>query len=106
VTSLSATFFCTSTPRSFRTAFVAATEWDSDESFATTNALWSVPQQKKWVNDELCDFLVTIDPSKSSLQNLWLFLGNTDLETKRGNEGKLESERGSEDSGLPLDFAG
>jgi hypothetical protein len=35
-----------------------------------------------------------IDPSKSSLQILWLLPENTHLETKRSNEGKTESERG------------
>jgi hypothetical protein len=46
-----------------------------------------------WVNDELCDLSLTIDPSKSSLQILWLLPENTHLETKRSNEGKTESER-------------
>jgi hypothetical protein len=67
-----------------------------------------------WVNDELYDFLLTIDPSKSSLQILWLLPENTHLETKRSSEGKAESERArrgsasrvSEDSDLPLYLAG
>jgi hypothetical protein len=66
------------------------------------------------VNDELCDFPGLIDPSKSSLQILWLLPENTHLETKRSNEGKPESERArrgsasraSEDSDLPIYLAG
>jgi hypothetical protein len=67
-----------------------------------------------WVNYDLCDFPGPIGPSKSSLQILWLLPENTQLETKRSNEGKTESERtrrgsasrASEDSNLPLYLAG
>jgi hypothetical protein len=45
------------------------------------------------VNDEICDFPVVIDSSKSSLQILWLLLEKSHLQTKRGNEGKPEPER-------------
>jgi hypothetical protein len=45
------------------------------------------------VNDELCDSPRPIDPSKSSIQILWLLPKNTYLETKGSNEGKTESER-------------
>jgi hypothetical protein len=61
----------------------------------------------KVVNDELCDFPVMIYPSKSSLQILWFLLENTQLETKRSNGGKPESERASERRlSLPLYLEG
>jgi hypothetical protein len=44
-------------------------------------------------NDEVCDFPVTIDTSKSSLQILSHLLENTQLETKRSNGRKPEPER-------------
>jgi hypothetical protein len=48
-------------------------------------------QQLTWGNDEIWDFSVTIETSKSSLQILRLLLENTHLETKRGNAGKPEA---------------
>jgi hypothetical protein len=44
-------------------------------------------------NDELCAFPVMIEPSKSSVQILWLLLENTHHELKLSNEKKPESER-------------
>jgi hypothetical protein len=53
------------------------------------------------VNDEICDFHLTIDPLKISLQILSLLLEDAHLETKRSNEeqpdqGERASERTSE----------
>jgi hypothetical protein len=45
------------------------------------------------VDEKVCDFSLTIDHSKSSIQILWLLPENPHLETKRSNEGKLESSR-------------
>jgi hypothetical protein len=45
------------------------------------------------VNDNLYAFPAPIDSSKSSLLIMWLLPTNTQLATKRSNEGKPESER-------------
>jgi hypothetical protein len=60
---------------------------------ATCFLLEKCGRKKLGVNDELCAFPMTIEPSKSSLQILWPLLENIHLETKRSNEGKPESER-------------